>query len=76
MPRSRHREINMTLTINIGNSIFSFDGNWHIKAFGYEMFWSSEEFSLDRPNGGGRRWKRGYGRWTEKEDGALVDGWV
>jgi hypothetical protein len=66
----------MGLTIRIGNSCFAFDDGWFIQAFGHELLWSSSAFVLDRPNGSKWIWTRKRGRWTEKVDGVIADGWV
>jgi hypothetical protein len=63
------------VTITIGQSFVFEITPLFISMGRYELFWNHEEFVFDRPNGSSWHWRKGHGRWTQK-DGGIMDGWV
>jgi hypothetical protein len=72
------------------NHLLLDDQGLTITAFGYEMSWLSSgvrendgsylferEFCIERlSDHSSWNWSKRHGRWTVREDGSIVDGWV
>jgi hypothetical protein len=47
-------------------------------AFRHTVCWlrGDNKLIVDRPDGSAWCWTREFGRWTVRDDGSIVDGWI
>jgi hypothetical protein len=76
------RRSNMSISIRTDHLLLDEQGPT-ITAFGYEISWLHRELMIERLDtkdakrpGRTWHWSKRHGRWTTRNDGSIVDGWV